>query len=638
MKWLKLAVSLLCLCTNSAFAGYGAGNPNYAEALQKSLFFYEAQRSGPLPADHRVSWRGPSALEDGRDYGVDLRGGWYDAGDHVKFGFPAAAAATLLAWSLLENPDGYTAFGQEDVALANLRWINDYFIKAHSAPDELWVQVGGGNEDHAYWGPAETMPMARPAYKITAECPGSDVAAETAAAMAAASLVFSTRDPKYSRRLAEHAKTLYSFADKYRGIYSLCVRDAEAYYQSTGYDDELMWGALWLYRLTRDTNYLSKAKAIFDTFQHQNQHPFRWTHAWDDKLYGSYVLLTRYSDDPRYREATERWLDFWTVGVAGERVTYTPGGLAWLNAWGVLRYTANTALLAIYYAKDLDQRGDKHRADRYYHFGKRQIDYILGHNPESRSYVVGFGQNSPMNPHHRGAHGSWANNIERPVTNRHILYGALVGGPDIDDRYVDERREFVKNEVAVDYNAGFTGALAALVERYGGAVEVGFPKTEIRDDEFFVTAKASAEGQDFFEVALRVHNHTAWPARATRNIRARYFFDLSELDDHSRVFRNIRVVSSYNQGVLVSSVQPFKQKRGIYFIEFDFSESGLAPIGDIASQKEVQARMILPRSMDLWRSDNDWSYRDLGQQDFIITESVTVYENGRLVWGREPGD
>ncbi len=57
-------------------------NFNYAEALQKALYFYEAQQSGPLSPNNRVEWRGPSCLTDGQDIGQDLAGGWYDAGDH----------------------------------------------------------------------------------------------------------------------------------------------------------------------------------------------------------------------------------------------------------------------------------------------------------------------------------------------------------------------------------------------------------------------------------------------------------------------------------------------------------------------------------------------------------------------------
>ena len=53
----------------------GTGEFNYGEALQKSLLFYELQRSGPLPEVVRCNWRGDSALEDGSDVGIDLTGG-----------------------------------------------------------------------------------------------------------------------------------------------------------------------------------------------------------------------------------------------------------------------------------------------------------------------------------------------------------------------------------------------------------------------------------------------------------------------------------------------------------------------------------------------------------------------------------
>ena len=38
----------------------------------------------------------------------------------------------------------------------------------------------------------------------------------------------------------------------------------------------------------------------------------------------------------------------------------------------------------------------------------------------------------------------------------------FAAGPGSDDSYVDVRSDYVKNEVAVDYNAGLTGVLAAL--------------------------------------------------------------------------------------------------------------------------------------------------------------------------------
>jgi len=46
--------------------------------------------------------------------------------------------------------------------------------------------------------------------------------------------------------------------------------------------------------------------------------------------------------------------------------------------------------------------------------------------------------------------------------NPNQLDGALVGGPDQGDNYNDDRGDYVHNEVACDYNAGFQGALAGM--------------------------------------------------------------------------------------------------------------------------------------------------------------------------------
>jgi hypothetical protein len=55
-------------------------NPQWSTLLGNLLYFYEAQRSGFLPLLKRVSWRNNSAISDGSDVGLDLTGGYYDAG------------------------------------------------------------------------------------------------------------------------------------------------------------------------------------------------------------------------------------------------------------------------------------------------------------------------------------------------------------------------------------------------------------------------------------------------------------------------------------------------------------------------------------------------------------------------------
>ena len=430
----------------------------YGEALQKSLLFYEAQRSGNLPANNRIAWRGDSALADGADAGIDLTGGYYDAGDHVKFGLPMAASITLLSWGAIEYKQGYENSGQYDEIQATIKWGTDYLLKAHISDglttQALYGQVGAPTVDHSYWGPPEQLPAERPAYKIDPENPGSDLAAETAAALASASLVFRDSDPAYAEQLLANAKQLYAFADAYRGRYSDSITQAQEYYNSwSGYTDELAWGAAWLYKATGEQQYLDKAQQNYGSLG------IDWTHNWDDKSYGTGVLLAQMTTQQQYSSEVENWLNHWSSGG----ISTTEGGLAWLDQWGSLRYSANTAFLAGIYSDTVNAA-----QGRYDAFSRSQIDYILGDNPAQQSYVAGMGDNFPEYIHHRAASGT--NDINDTAPNQHVLYGALVGGPKLpnDFSYVDERTDFLGNEVALDFNAGFTGAVARLYEQEGG--------------------------------------------------------------------------------------------------------------------------------------------------------------------------
>lgn len=549
--WTVLAAAFGILAAPPSGA---AGKFNYAEALQKSILFYEAQRSGPVPAWNRLEWKGPSALDDGKDAGLDLSGGWYDAGDNVKFNFPMAGSATMLAWGAIEYADAYKQSGQTAYLLNNLRWVADYFVKCHPEPNVLYGQVGDGDKDHAWWGAAEVMQMARPSAKIDAAHPGSDLAGETAAALAAISMVFRPTDAAYADKLLTHAKQLYDFAAKYPGKYSEAIAGAKAFYNSwSGYNDEMVWSALWLHMATKDADYLAKAEAgyaLLSTEPQSTTKSFKWTHAWDDKSYGCYVLLAKLTGKAAYKQDAERWLDYWATGANGQKVTYTPGGLAWLDSWGSLRYAMNTSFIAFIYS---DFTADAARKKAYHDFAVRQVDYALGDNPQKRSFEIGFGTNPPTKPHHRSAHGSWADNMTVPAESRHILYGALVGGPGKDDAYADSRQDYTLNEVACDYNAGFSGALARMVKEFGGTPLADFPPKEAHDTEFAVSAKINASGASFTEISARVQNKTAWPARMGDRLTIRYYVDLSEVFAAGYALGDLKLTMGYNQD---NSAQP----------------------------------------------------------------------------------
>lgn len=608
---------------------------NYAEVLQKATWFYDAQRSGDLPASNRVSWRGDSAMADGADVGLDLTGGFFDAGDHVKFGLPMAFSMTMLSWGVVDYRSAYADSGQLAPMLGNLRWGMDYLIRAHPQPHVLYGQVGAGGADHGWWGPAEVMPMTRPAFRITESCPGSDLAGETAASMAAASMAFRPTDSAYAATLVTHAEQLYEFADTFRGTYDRCITDAGGFYRSfSGFNDELVWGALWLYRATGNEAYLTKAQNYYANLANEPQtatKSFRWTIAWDDKSYGAYVLLAALTGQQRYVDDANRHLDYWTVGVNGQRVAYSPGGQAVLDQWGSLRYAANTAFLALYHSDHLSS--DPTRVARYHDFAVRQINYALGDNPRNSSYVVGFGANPPRNPHHRTAHGSWSDNINLPTTSRHTLYGALVGGPSsANDQYTDNRGDFVMNEVALDYNAGFTGAVARLYQEFGGTPLATFPPTEVPDGpEIFVQAGVNASGTNFTEIKAEIHNRSAWPARSLTQGSFRYYFTL----EPDVTPAQITLSSAFNQ--CAAPTGPTQLSGSTYFVTVSCAGTAVTPSGQSQSRKEVQFRIA---SAGAWNPANDWSFQGITTTPGgapVPAGNIVLFDGATSIWGTAPG-
>lgn len=607
--------------TGSGYEGEpGTGDFNYGEALQKSLLFYELQRSGDLDESTlRTNWRGDSGMNDGSDVGLDLTGGLYDAGDNVKFNLPMGYTSTMLAWSVYEDKDAYEKSGQLDYALGNIKWINDYFIKCHPQPNVFYYQVGDGNADHSWWGAAEVMQMSRPSFKVDESSPGSAVAGQAAASLASCAAVFKDTDSDYAKECLDHAKQLFDFAERTKSDAGYTA--ANGFYNSwSGWNDELAWAAVWLHIATGESEWLDKAKSYVS----QCKIDPKWTLCWDDKALGALCMISRLTGErsPQLEES----LDWW-CGIGGDSITYSPKGLAWLDSWGSLRYATTAGILAMSYAESGACPSDK--AGKYTEFFENQMNYALGSS--GRSYVVGFGENPPEHPHHRTAQGSWADNMNEPGNHRHVLFGALVGGPDASDSYTDTVSDYNKNEVACDYNAGFTGGLAKMYKKYGGQTLKDFGAVEPVGEEMYVEQKINASGDGFTEIKAMVYNQSAWPARVGNDLELRYFLDLSELSDPASVTINL----NFNDGAKFAGMYEWDADKSLYFVSIDFSNSLIYPGGQSAYKKEVQFRM----SASGWNPNNDPSFAELAGtngSELIRAEHVGLYENGRLIFGSEP--
>ena len=595
----------------------GTGDYNYGEALQKSILFYELQRSGKLPEYTRCNWRGDSALNDGADNNIDLTGGWYDAGDNVKFNLPMAYSAAILGWSVYEDRAAYEQSGQLEFILGDIKWVTDYLIKCHPEPEVYYYQVGDGNADHSWWGPCEVMTMNRPSYKVTKDNPGSAVVGEAAAALAVASIVFKDTDKDYSKLCLDHAKSLYAFADSTKSDSGYTA--ANGFYNSwSGFYDELSWAGCWLYLATDDSKYLTNAKTCFT----KAGHDFDWALCWDDVHIGAAVMLAKITGEKAYKDEVQKHLDYWSCGTSdGKRITYSPKGLAWLDQWGSLRYATTTSFVATVYSRWSGCPSDK--VSVYWDFAVSQANYALGSS--GRSYVVGFGENPPTHPHHRTSQGSYCDNMNEPGEARHTLYGALVGGPDVSDGYTDTVSDYNKNEVACDYNAGFTGLMAAMYSKYHGKTLIDFGAVEeVPNDEYSAECSLNVQGNDFAEIKALIYNKTAWPARIADKLEFRYFVDLSEIYKAGGDASGVKISTNYMQSGRVDGLKVWNEENHIYYLSVVFDDGNLRPGGQSQYKSEIQIRMTSPNGA--WDNKNDFSY----------SNGAVLLDDGKLVFGTLP--
>ncbi|KAL2939586.1 Endoglucanase 25 [Bienertia sinuspersici] len=372
---------------------------NYTQALEKALMFFNAQRyvrilfildnygtvicnkernwAGKLPKHNNVSWRGNSCMKDGKAGDAifkDLKGGYYDAGDAIKFNFPKSFAMTMLSWSVIEYSAKYEAAGELNHVKELIKWGADYFLRSFNSTsdsiDTLVAQVGSGDtsggsttpNDHYCWMRPEDIDYPRP---VTTCSSCSDLGAEMAAALASASIVF--KDNKaYSQKLVHGAKTLYKFAREQRGRYSESS-EAATFYNSTMYWDEFVWGGAWLYYATGNNSYLYIAT-----------HPTMAKHAgafyggpdygvlsWDNKLAGAQVLLSRLrlflSPGYPYEEMLSAYHNQTGIFMCSflpyfNSFNRTKGGLIQLNHGRPqpLQYVVNAAFLATLYSDYLE--------------------------------------------------------------------------------------------------------------------------------------------------------------------------------------------------------------------------------------------------------------------------------------------
>ncbi|KAJ7667863.1 glycoside hydrolase family 9 protein [Mycena polygramma] len=448
-------------------------NPQWTTLLGNLIYFYDAQRSGNLSStSNRVSWRNSSATLDGSDVGLDLSGGYYDAGDFIKATFPLMS----ICWGASDFGTGYDMANQTAYLDSMLRYGLDWMIKAHPSPSTLYVLVGDTNLDDAYWGGDQNIPTNRPSYAINDTRPGTDAAAGASAAFAACAALYSSKsfngsyagpaslkNETYAQTLLTHAQQLYTFAVNATGgqkTYSSSVPQAAASYGSSSYGDELTIAALFLAWANSSSVYYQEAEHYFQQYKLAGQDD---VFNWDSKTPGTYVLFAQIAQSSSgiggnlttWQAESERYFDAIVNNdspayITSDGLLYYPGD----SDDATLNPALNAAMLLTRYAP-MASTSDKKASYAVRKFAQSQLDYALGKNSMSVPYVVGSNPNSPSNPHSAMASGGDdIGNIDTsPPQEAYVLYGAVVGGPDKHGNFFDIRSDWPETEVALDYNA-----------------------------------------------------------------------------------------------------------------------------------------------------------------------------------------
>ncbi|KAF8743807.1 hypothetical protein AX14_000218 [Amanita brunnescens Koide BX004] len=325
-----------------------------------------------------------------------------------------------------------------------------------------------------YWGGDTTIPEPRPVYQINNTYPGTDAAAGASAAFAACSNLYANRlfntstyssatlqNSTYAQTLLSHAQSLYSFAINATGglrTYQTSVPAVKDSYSSSSYGDDLAVSALFLSRATESNDLYNQAE---NYYSHYNVSRQNRVFNWDSKGPGLPVLFAQVAQSSanisgnftKWQSISEQYFD---SIINGDSAGYmTRDGLLYYDGdsdSASLNPALNAAMLMARYAPMASTPSKK---SLYLTFAQSQVDYALGKNSMSVPYVVGSNPNSPQNPH--SAMASGGNNDSAintsPLQEAHVLYGAVVGGPDKFGRYFDLRDDWPETEGALDYNA-----------------------------------------------------------------------------------------------------------------------------------------------------------------------------------------
>jgi len=364
------------------------------------LYFFQVQRCGPTnPVLHQPCHLSDVAKLIGYidSSGIDLTGGWHDAGDYIKF-LPTTSLTTYLMLFAYEFDPQKFGFdnnknGVPDI-LEEAKVGLDWMKRSNFRKDKLVTQVQDLTDHNVGWRLPEndTLQYDRKGYVGI----GKNQIGLYSATMAIAYRIWKNKfkDFDFADDCLKRAKYLYSVKNSVPNVDSM----ESGFYQDSRYLGKLALGAIELFISTKDSSYLKDA----ETFADSTGSDYWWS--WGDiNSLADYKIATIV---PKYSEYLKNNLIQFTNNskgsVFGEGMQYS---------WGTTNSFLGISLQSILYKKltkdnSFDSLAVIHR------------DFILGRNPWGISFIYNIGRVYPKHLHSQIAY-----------FNDGYLPGALSAGP-----------------------------------------------------------------------------------------------------------------------------------------------------------------------------------------------------------------
>ncbi|MEV6286762.1 glycoside hydrolase family 9 protein [Kribbella sp. NPDC051770] len=452
---------------------FDLGNDLYRPLRRDALAYFYNNRSGiPIEAQYvGAAYARPAGhlgvapnqgdisvpcLPGTCDYSLDVRGGWYDAGDHGKY----VVNGALAAWQLLDLYERSAQHGDRGVdlripeadnrtpdVLDEARWEIEFLLRMQAPTGMVHHKI----HDVAWTG-LPLLPSADPQPRYLYP-PSTAATLNVAAVGARCARVYAAWDKALAARCRKASERAWKAAVAHPAVYAPDGGVGGGAYDDTKVSDEFSWAAAELFVATGKSSY---RRAITTELKAADGFSWQETGGLADLALARAPWRLSVLDQWKLRTRIASVADVYVAAAQGQGYANPYQPVDGKYVWGSNSAVANSAMI-LGVAYDLTRRAT------YRSVALESLDYLLGRNALNQSYVTGYGERSSQNQHHR----FWAKSLDPALPSPYP--GSLAGGPNsglqdpVAQRnlqgcapatcYVDHSGSYSTNEVAVNWNS-----------------------------------------------------------------------------------------------------------------------------------------------------------------------------------------